>query len=100
MKNLSKKQLLQLAAILAVGLLATQPALAAQSTNLIGMLTNGQSKLAPGITAGFALFAAVKWIGYFANFSTSNALSDAIVPALLTFLTFQWDAVLKIVLPA
>jgi len=99
MKNLSRKQLFQFAAIAAVAFLATNPAIAAEGSPLIGMLTASNSKLIPGITAGFAIFAAVKWIDYFASFSVDSALTKAIVPAMLTFLTFQWQKVLPILLP-
>jgi hypothetical protein len=98
MKNEILKTVFQLSIVAVVGLLMITPEAQAAQTSIITTLTGSQSKLIPGITAGFALFAAVKWIEYFANFSTSSALTNAIVPAMLTFLTFQWESILKLLL--
>ncbi len=46
------------------------------------------------ITLAFGIFAFIKWIDYAASFSTGNALTGLIVPALATFLAFKWTMVL------
>ena len=98
MNNKVTKAVFYLSIIGVFAFMAASPEANAATTSIITTLTSGQSKLIPGITTGFALFAAVKWIEYFAGFSTNSALSAAIVPALLTFLTFQWESILKLLL--
>jgi hypothetical protein len=46
------------------------------------------------VTIGFILLAAYKWFEYFEGFSTGNALTKAITPAILTFIALQWQTVL------
>jgi len=55
-------------------------------------------RIAAGITVGFGILALFRWIQYFGNFKPESALQEAIVPAMLTFLTFQWATVLGWVL--
>jgi hypothetical protein len=62
------------------------------TTNIKGIL--GDSTFQIGLTLGFAILAAFKWVSYFAGFDPKNALMDAIVPAVLTFLAFKWDMVI------
>jgi hypothetical protein len=47
------------------------------------------------VTIGFGLFTFYKWVEYFANFQVSSALREIIIPAILTFLCFQWNKVLQ-----
>ena len=99
MINKVTKAVFYLSIIGVFAFMAASPEANAATTDLIKTLTATNSKLVPGITTGFALFAAVKWISYFAGFSTANALTDAITPAVLTFLTFKWEAVLQTLMP-
>jgi hypothetical protein len=71
-------------------LLLPQMAMAA-SAGLTQML--GTSQFKTGLTFGFAIFAFFKWVHYFSDFSVDKALKDAIVPAVLTVLTFQWQQI-------
>lgn len=57
-----------------------------------GIISDGIFKDA--ITLGFGIFAFIKWIDYAAGFSTGNALTGLIVPAMATFLAFKWTMVL------
>jgi hypothetical protein len=47
------------------------------------------------ITTGFGILAFWKWIEFFSKFETSSALTNAITPAILTFMAFQWTSVLS-----
>ena len=51
-------------------------------------------KLQIAITMGFGIFAAYKWFEYFSGFKPESAMINIILPAVLTFLTFQWPQVL------
>lgn len=53
-----------------------------------------EPKLQIAITMGFGIFAAYKWFEYFSSFSPDSAMLKIILPAVLTFLTFQWPMVL------
>lgn len=64
----------------------------------INTLIQAGSGLNTGITVGFGIFALFKWIEYFGDFKPESALKNALVPAMLTFLTFQWATVLGWVL--
>lgn len=64
--------------------------------NINTIIQNPQ--IAAGITVGFGILALFKWIQYFGDFKPESALQNAIVPAMLTFLTFQWQTVLGWVL--
>lgn len=67
----------------------------AQGADNFKAFTKKGSMFNVAITLGFGLFAFIKWIDYFASFSTGNALSGLIVPGIATFLTFQWNTVLN-----
>lgn len=65
----------------------------AHAQNLNKILNDGIFKSI--ITFGLGIYAAWKWFQYFANFSPGSAFTDIIVPAVLTFLAFKWQEVLK-----
>ena len=81
-------------AVLSLILLLPDSALAAGSADFKAFTKKG-SLFNVAITLGFGLFAFIKWIDYFASFSTGNALTGLIVPGIATFLTFQWATVLS-----
>ena len=47
------------------------------------------------LSLGFAVGAVYSWIQYFANFKPESALTNIFVPAILTYLAFQWQTVLS-----
>jgi hypothetical protein len=47
------------------------------------------------IDLGLLLLAGFKWFDYFAEFDPKSAFRNVIVPAVLTFLAFQWLDVLR-----
>jgi hypothetical protein len=81
-------------AVLTLGVLLPDSAFA-QGSEQFKAFTKKGTMFNTAITLGFGLFAFIKWIDYFASFSTGNALTGLIVPGIATFLTFQWDTVLK-----
>lgn len=46
------------------------------------------------ITLALGIFAFMKWIDFFALFKPESALSSLMVPALTTFLSLKWQALL------
>jgi hypothetical protein len=62
------------------------------NTNLKTILND--PNLQTAVTVGFGIFAAFQWFRYFAEFNPGSALLNIILPAVLTFLTFQWNTVL------
>lgn len=81
-------------AVLTLGVLLPESAFA-QGADQFKAFTKKNSMFAIAITLGFGLFAFIKWIDYFAGFSTGGALTGLIVPGIATFLTFQWNTVLS-----
>ena len=71
--------------------LVTTPAFAASGK--MGAVF-ADEKFQVAVTLGFGLFAFYKWIEYFAGFSLQSALTNIVLPGILTFLTFQWPTVL------
>lgn len=65
----------------------------AMAQNVNKILNDGYFK--PIITFGLGIFAAWKWFQYFAGFDPGRAFTDIIVPAIITFLAFKWQEVLK-----
>lgn len=47
------------------------------------------------IDLGLLLLAGFKWFDYFAEFDPKTAFRNVIIPAVLTFLAFQWLDVLR-----
>lgn len=64
----------------------------AAKTSLQTLLNN--KTFSTTITLGFGIYSAFKWFDYFNNFSTGDALRGIIVPAVLTYLAFNWQVVL------
>ena len=64
-----------------------------QKTNFASLLANPLFKNA--IDIGLLIFAGWKWFGYFAGFNPDSAFKDIVVPAVITFLAFQWLDVLR-----
>jgi len=64
----------------------------AMAQNVNNILNNGYFKTA--INFGLGMYAAWKWFEYFNGFSPNSAFKDIIVPAIITFLAFQWQTVL------
>lgn len=58
-----------------------------------GLFTSNALKT--GMKAAFLIGAGVKWIDYFASWSPDGAIKNAITPALLTYLGFQYDTVMS-----
>lgn len=94
MKNL-KNNYLVLSLIMMVSLVLPEVALAGNSMqgNLGTLLNNPLFKGA--IDLGLLLLAGFRWFDYFAEFDPASAFKRIIVPAVLTFLAFQWVDVLR-----
>lgn len=61
--------------------------------NINQLLSNPLFKGA--IDLGLLLLAGFKWFDYFAEFDPKSAFRNVIIPAVLTFLAFQWLDVLR-----
>ena len=61
--------------------------------NIGTLLANPMFKGA--IDLGLLLLAGFKWFDYFAEFDPKSAFRNVIVPAVLTFLAFQWLDLLR-----
>ncbi len=97
MKNLMKKlanpEVLATLGVIAFAVaMMVMPELALARADVKSIVGDGIFKDA--ITLAFGIFAFIKWIDYAAGFSTGNALTGLIVPALATFLAFKWTMVL------
>jgi hypothetical protein len=81
-------------ATLMTAMVSSNAAYAATTNQNIKKLL-GDETLSTTITIGFGIFAAFKWFEYFSGFDPGTALIKIILPAVLTFMTFQWQTVLK-----
>lgn len=99
MKTSSTKTLsyAALATIAIITVLMPEIALAqgtnAQKTNFASLLSNPLFKNA--IDIGLLLLAGWRWFNYFSDFQPDSAFKNIIVPAVITFLAFQWLDVLR-----
>jgi len=95
LKKVLKSQMFgNLVAVAVVSSLTCSMAHAVAGTQNISTLITNQQYFEPMITLAFGLAAAFKWFEYFAGFTASSAIVNAITPGVLTFLTFQWDTVM------
>ena len=80
---------------LAIQLFLPEVALAgnSQTTNFQEFVTNGVFKTV--IDMGLLFLAAFQWFLYWNGWSPQNAFKDVLVPAVITFLAFNWITVLK-----
>lgn len=81
--------------LLMVVMMIPELALAGNSAqgNIGQLLNNPLFKGA--IDLGLLLLAGFKWFDYFAEFDPKSAFKNVIIPAVLTFLAFQWLDVLR-----
>jgi hypothetical protein len=98
MKTSSTKTLsyVALATIAIIAMSIPEVALAqnnAQKTNFSSLLSNPLFKNA--IDIGLLIFAGWKWFNYFSDFNPDSAFKSIVVPAVITFLAFQWLDVLR-----
>lgn len=94
MKNLmTNKNVGVLVLFIAVAMIMTMiPELAMAQSNVGTILGNSRFKTI--IKFGLGMYAAWQWFSYFNNFSPSSAFKDVIVPAIITYLAFEWETVL------
>lgn len=80
--------------VFAVMLMFPEVALAenTQTGNFENFVTNGVFKTV--IDLGLLFLAAFQWFLYWNGFNPSNAFKDIIVPAVITFIAFNWITVL------
>lgn len=64
----------------------------AMKSNVGGLLRNPLFK--NSVDIGLLLLAGWRWFEYFSGFQPDNAFKQIIVPAVITFLAFQWTDVL------
>lgn len=91
MKKITENKMATLMLAVMVLSVALMP-FSAEAQNLNKILTNQYFKQI--ISFGLGMYAAWKWFEYFNNFSPSSAFRDIIVPAIITYLAFQWSVVL------
>ena len=97
MKNLTKSINLNLVLLVAFTLvifLIPDPVYAAKAKSQLKKIIDSKF-FAGAIDLGLIIFAAYQWFLYIADFNPGDAFKKIILPALVTFLAFQWKDVLK-----
>lgn len=98
MKNLSKgnnRWMMVLVVMVLVSAMFPEFAFAGnngQQSSLKSLLSNPFFKSA--VDFGLLVYAGYKWFMYFAEFDPASAFQKVLVPAVMTFLAFQWLDVL------